>query len=181
MVSKFVNNLSETGRKIFYIAALVVTLAVLDRLFLGPILSHVERLDNEIEAEKINIVRDQRFLAYKDSIEDEHNAFSQYFSTTVPDDDVVNADFLSQIEQLATQTNVGLVKSNPSHVEKREQVNEYYANVDCNGTLENVISFMHQVNSTDTLLKVAKFSMSPRRGAQNEVKVSMTIVKLIVP
>jgi len=167
-------------QRVFYIAAIFVSLALLDRLFIAPILSHIERLDNEIETERINIIRDQRFLAYKDKIENESNVFSQYLTEEIPEDDVVNANFLSQIEKIATNTKVSLVKSNPSHVEKNDMYNEYVANVDCNGALLDVISFMHRINSTDTLLKITKFNMSPRRGTENEVKASMTIVKLIV-
>ena len=180
MIAKFVHSLSEMERRVFYIAALFVTLALLDRLFISPILGHIERLDKEIETEKINIMRDQRFLAYKDRIEAEAAEFKPYFTENVPDDDVVNAEFLKQIEMMATQTSVALVKSNPSHVEKNEKSIEYFANVDCSGTLENVIAFMHKVNSADSLLKIIKFNMTPKRGVENEVKISMTIVKLIV-
>jgi len=180
LIAKFVNGLSEKERRIFYITALFVTLALLDRLFIGPIMAHIERLDGEIEAEQIGIVRDQRFLAYKDKIEAEASVFNQYVTATVPDDDVVNAAFLSLIEKLATQSKVSLVKSNPSNVNKTDLYNEYFANVDCDGTLENVISFMHSISSTEELLRVMKFNMTPKRGVENQVKASMTVVKLIV-
>ena len=180
MIAKFVQKLSEGERRVFYIAALFVTFALLDRLFISPILGHIERLDSEIEAEKIGIMRDQRFLAHKQRIENEAREFNRYFTEIVPDDDVVNADFLKQIEMLATQTKVSLVKSNPSHVDREVKNIEYFANVDCTGTLENVIAFMHRINSAETLLKITKFNMTPRRGVENEVKISMTIVKLIV-
>ena len=57
---------------------------------------------------------------------------------------------------------------------------EYYVNLDCTGTLENMIKFMHLVNSTEDLLKVIKFNMSPQKGTSNEVNTSMTISKLIM-
>ena len=180
MLQKFVSNLSEKERRVFYIAAIFVAFALLDRLFMGPILIHIERLDEQIDTEKINIIRDQRFLAYGDEIQKESRALDKYFTKTVPDDDVVNAAFLSLVEQIATQTHVSLVKSNPSHINTKEKYNEYVANVDCNGTLEDVIAFMHRLNTTEELLKVVKFNMSPKRGAENEVKISLTVVKLIV-
>ncbi|HLF19106.1 MAG TPA: hypothetical protein VI749_09520 [Candidatus Omnitrophota bacterium] len=180
MIQKFVSGLSEKERKVFYITVLFVSLALFDRLFIGPVLSHLERLDLEIEKQKVDILRDRRFLAYQDRIKKESEIFSKYFSAAVPDDDVVNAQFLSLIEKLATLGKVSLIKSNPSHTNKQELFNEYFASVDCNGNLEDVISFMHTINTTEELLKVTKFNMSPRRGgSENEVKVSMSVVKLI--
>ena len=180
MIHKFVSGLSEKERKVFYICVLVVSLALFDRLFIGPVLTQLQRLDLEIEKQKVDILRDRRFLAYQDRINKESEAFGRYFTASVPDDDVVNAQFLSLIEKLATLGKVSLVKSNPSHTNKQEMFNEYYASLDFNGKLEDVISFMHTINTTEELLKVTKFNMSPRRGGgENEVKVSMTVVKLI--
>lgn len=181
MLLKFVSNMNEKERRIFYIAAALVTLALLDRLFLGPILNHLESLDEQIEQQKISIERDRRILAYKDKIERETEAFSEYFTQRVPDDDVVNAEFLSNIEKMATRSEVNLVKSNPSHLEKSDQVNRYFASVDCEGAFEDVLSFMHTVNSSENLLRVVEFNMTPRRGGEaGEVKASMSIVKLVV-
>ena len=180
MLQKFIANLSEKERKIFYITAIVVCLAMLDRLFLNPVMSRLKVLDTKIEEEKIAIMRDRRILSYEPKIKKESDVFSKYFSASVPDDDVVNADFLRLVEKLASQANVSLVKSNPSHVNKGEQLNEYFASVDCNGKLQDVMSFMHTVNTTEELLKVTEFNMTPQRGQDNTVKVSMTVVKVIV-
>jgi len=152
----------------------------MDRLFLGPVLVHLEQLDEEIEQQKISIIRDRRFLSYEDKIVKESKVFEKYITKEIPDDDVVNADFLSLIERLATKSNVSLVKSNPSHITKKDKFIEYVANIDCTGKLEDVIAFMHQINTTDDLLKIIKFNMSPRRGTEDEVKASMAVVKLIV-
>jgi len=180
LIQKFVAKLSERERKVFYVTLVIGSLAVSDFLFLGPVLDELELIEAEIENQKISIVRDMRFLSYKDKIMKEGKVFNKYFVDNVPDDDVVNADFLSLIEKLATKSNVSLVKSNPSHSNKLKQSNEYYANVDCNGTLSDVISFMHTINSTGELLKVVKFDMTPMRGDEDKAKASMTVVKLIV-
>jgi hypothetical protein len=180
LLQKFVSGLSEKERKIFYITAIIVGLALMDRLFLNPVLGHLASLDKKIADEKSAILRDRKILSFQEKIEKASTVFNKYFSQSVPDDDVVNADFLRLIERLASQSNVSLVKSNPSHTDKGEQVNEYFASVDANGKLQDVMSFMHTVNTTEELLKVTEFNMTPQRGQDNTVKVSMTIVKVIV-
>lgn len=180
MLNKFVSGLNEKERKIFYITAIVVCLAMLDRLFLNPVMGHLKVLDKKIEEEKMAIMRDRRILSYETKIKNDSEVFNKYFSASVPDDDVVNNEFFRLIERLASQSNVSLIKSNPSHIDKDDQLNEYFASVDANGKLEDVMSFMHTVNTTEDLLKVTEFNMTPQRGQENTVKVSMTIVKVIV-
>jgi len=180
MIQKFVTKLSEKEKKIFYVTIIFVSFALLDRLFLGPVLDRLSVIETEIEAQENSIQRDLRFLAYEGKITQESKAFSKYFTDTIQDDDVVNAAFLSTVEKLATQSNVNLIKSNPSESKKEKKYIKYYANLDCVGDLENVITFMHLINSTEDLLRVVTLNMTPKRGEGDEVNASMTVVKLVV-
>lgn len=159
---------------------LFVLLACFDRLFLGPVLGKLSTIDNEISIQEQSVVRDLRFLTYKDKIVRELKTFEKYIHKGQKDDDVINADFLSVVERLATKTKVNLVKSNPSEIKHEKDLDKYYANLDCVGTLEDVLTFMHEINSTEELLKVVKFNMSPKRGVENTVNVSMSVVKVAI-
>ena len=180
MIHKFVSNLSPLGKKIFNFAVVLVTLAVFDRLFLGPMISRVNVLDTEIDQQISIVKQDQRLLRYKDQIIQRHQSFSKYYQETIQDQDVINADFLSLIEKMATKSNVGLVKSNPTEAKKEDDFVEYYANLDCAGNLSDMIGFMHMINTSDELLKIVRFNLTPKRGTDNEVNASMTIAKLVV-
>jgi len=179
LIQKFFSKLPDKEKKVFYITLLIVSLAFLDRLFLGPVLDRLQTIDEEIERQRNGIIRDLRLLSYKDHIIQEGEAYNKYFTSGMKDVDVVNAEFLQAIERLASQAKVNLVKSNPTESKKLKRYTEYYANLDLNGPLENVVTFMHMVNTSDELLKVVRFSMTPKRGA-NEVNSSMTIVRLII-
>ncbi|HBG62525.1 MAG: hypothetical protein A2Y03_08255 [Omnitrophica WOR_2 bacterium GWF2_38_59] len=180
MIQKFISNLSENEKKVFYVTVLFVLLACFDRLFLGPVLSKLYTIDNEISIQEQSVIRDIRFLAYKDKIVRELKVYENYINKDQKDADIVNADFLSVVERLATKTKVNLVKSNPSEVKHEKDFDKYYANLDCVGTLEDVLTFMHEINSTEELLKVVKFNMSPKRGVENTVNVSMSVVKVSI-
>lgn len=172
--------MSEKEKKVLYIAVVLVTLALLDRLFLAPASEKVKAIDEEIKQQEIVIQRDARFLGYKDKILKESQDFEKYFSAKTADNDVVNAEFLSTIEKLATQFNVVLAKSNPSKVNVNKQFIEYTAELECSGEMKNIISFMHAINSTEDLLKITKFNMTPKKGTEQEVIVAMTISKLLI-
>ncbi len=180
MIQKFISKLSKNEKKFFYVTLGVVLIALLDLLFLRPVLGRLSAIDAEIDQQKISIKGDLQILSYKDKILKKNQAFSKYLTQTLQDDDVINADFLSMLEKLATQSKVSLVKSNPSEKKKHKKYTEYYANLDCTGDLKDVITFMHLINTTEELLKVVKVNMVPKRGTQNEVNVSMSVMQLIM-
>ncbi len=172
--------MSTKEKKIFYIASAFVLLAFVDRLLLGPFINKISLLNDKIKIKKDSVKRDLRILSYKDRILSEKEVFSEYFTENVPDEDVISAEFLSVVERLATETKVSLVKSNPSETITQKKFIEFYADLDCSGEFKDVISFMHAINSTDELLKVVTFTMTPKRGAESKVNSSMKIVKLII-
>lgn len=179
-VHKFLSKLSEKERRIFNITLIFVVLAISDRLFLGPALDKLRNMETEIAQQENSITRDLRFLSYKERILNESRNLSGYFAAEVKDDDVLNAEFLRTVERLASQSNVNLVKSNPSQSKKQKDYVEYYASLDCTGKLEDVITFMHSINSSKDLLKIVKFTMTPKAGTSSDVNASMMIVKLII-
>ncbi len=181
MIQKFYAKLSEKEIGVFNIALFIVLLAFLDRLFFGPVLAKINSIDEEISNQKGSIDRDLRILSYKDKIIKDNESFGKYITKDLADDDVVNAAFLQTVEKLATQASVNLIKSTPTERKDSKNSIEYYANVDCTGQLKDVVSFMHAVNASEDLLKVATFSMTPKRGAANEVNASLTVVKVVVP
>ena len=180
MIQKFISKLSKNERKIFNITFVIVLFAFLDLLFLRPVLNRLHVIDEEIVSQKSSIKGDLRILSYKDRIQKKNEAFKKYISPKPQDDDVVNGNFLSMIEKLATQSKVSLVKSNISEKKEQKKYTEYYANLDCTGDLKDIFTFMHLINSTEELLKVVKVNMVPKRGTQSEVNVSMTVTQLIM-
>lgn len=179
MIQKIYAELSSTGRIIFIVAVLTVVVLVLDLVLIRPSLNKLASIQQSIVRQEQKIGQDMRFLSYKDKIVKDSKAFEQYFEE-LRDDDVINAEFLSNVERLATQAKVSLIKSNPTQSKKHGDYVEYYANLDCSGSLKDVVSFMYAVNSSDDLLKIVQFNMTPKKGSTaDEVSVSMTILKLV--
>ncbi|MBF0484430.1 MAG: hypothetical protein HQL25_06960 [Candidatus Omnitrophica bacterium] len=177
---KLISKFSDGEKKIFYIAIIIVLVALFDRLFLGPVFGRLDKLSSDIEAQKEVIKSDLKYLAYQDRIVAENNKYTKYYVEDLKDDDVINADFLRAIEKIAGNSGVALSKSNPGIVKKSKYYVEYFAAVDCAGKLEDVVKFIHMINSDPSLMKVAKFSMVPKRGGtDNAVSASMDIVKMV--
>lgn len=179
-MQKFIANLSDKERKVFYIALLFVFFALTDRLLIGPAMKKVSELEMKISQNQTTIKQDMKILARKDVILEQSKAFNKYYTETVKPSNDVNGEFLSQVTRIAGETNVNLIKSNPTEVKTQEKSIEYYANIDCVAKLEDMVNFMHAINSTDELFKIVRLNLSPKRGTLDEVSASMTIVKLLI-
>lgn len=179
-IDQFLTKLSNREKKVFYVSLFCVLVVLLDLLCLRPFLNELDKVNREITNQKIRIENDLQILARKDTIMRKSNQFSKYITEQIGEEDDINTAFFSSMERIATESNINLIKSNPAETVKDKYFTEYYANLDCAGSIEDMITFMHNVNSTDDLFKVVKFTLTPKRGAENQVNASMTIVKLLV-
>jgi hypothetical protein len=181
LIQKFISKLSSKEKILLYITVGIVFVALFERLFLGPVFANLNQIDEQIKEKRVDIIRNLRIVSYEDQILERYNAFEDYFVDEMKSDSDINAQFLRAIETLATNSNVKLVKSNASESEKKDKFSEYYANLDCTGRLRDIITFIHEINSSDSLLKVVKLDMTPKRGDTDEMTASMTIAKMLIP
>jgi hypothetical protein len=180
-MQNFLARLSNTEKIIFYIALPVVLLAAYDRLLVGPALSSLRRLDDKIAHEEGVVKSNLKYLSYRGKIERERKAYEKYILSTPIDNKEINRNFLGVVETLSGQSKVNITRSVVTDTKELEGYTQYFANVDCLGTMENVLSFMHAINTTDELLKIINFRISPRRGEESgQVSVSLMISKLVV-
>lgn len=180
MLNDFYSKLNDQEKKIFYVALVIVLVMVLDRMFLGPSLSKMKTYDEEIRQQRVNIQRDLRFVTYKNQILEEDAAFSSYYKNTYRTEEQIIASFLKKVEMIATEANINLIKITPAESKERKGFTEYYANLECEGLLENIASFMHMIDTSDDLLKIIKTSFSLKRASGDEVVVNMQIAKMLM-
>jgi Tfp pilus assembly protein PilO len=162
-INKFIAGLNDNQKKLLVIAMVIVVAALLDRLFIGPTMSHLSAIEEDIAKEEVTIKQDIRFLGYKDRIVQESNEIAPYLTTNMSTDEEMIAAFLKKIENLAAQTKVNLIKINPAAGEQDAEYWKYQADLECSGNLGDVISFMHAVNSDTDLMKVDKFNFSGKK------------------
>lgn len=181
MIQKFISKLSSQEKILLYITVGVVCVALFERLFLGPVFSSLSKIEAQTKEKRVMIIRNLRIVSYEEQILEKFNLFKKYFVDQIKGDSDINAEFFSTIESLATQSQIKIVKSNAADVVKKDKYNEYYANLDCTGLFQDIVSFIHAVNSNDSLLKVVKLDMTPKRGESDDMTASMTIVKMVIP
>jgi len=179
-INKFIAGLNDNQKKLLAIAMVIVAAALLDRLFIDPTVSHLAAINEETTKEMATIKQDLRFLGYKDRIDRQVKEIDPYLTKNKLTDNEMIAAFLNEIQTLAGQSKVTLVKINPAPAEQDEQYWKYQADLECSGNLADVISFMHTVNSNAELMKVDKFNFSGKKSDSDEIKATMTIEKIVV-
>ncbi len=181
MIAKFFASLNDTGKKLLIVAAVIVLLALFDRLLLSPTMSKISSIDNEIKKEEIEIKQDIRFLGYKNQILQTSEAYQPYLTADNLSDDERIAAFLKKLEILAQKANV-TIKTTPTGGSKQDgPYLKYQADVECNGQLKDVVTFMHSVETTTDLMRVTKYNLGGKKSdTGDDVKATMSIVKAII-
>lgn len=179
-IAEFYNKLNDKERKVFYVAIAALVLAFFDMLFLRPVLSRLADLEEKIHSTTIDIEKNIRFISYRDKIMAEQEAFQQYETGEDKIGEEVIAGFLKTIETLAVEAGVGLSRVTPAEVNDKKGSVLYYANVDCSGKLEDMITFMHRINTTNNLLKIIRMNMMGNKASKEEVKGELKVAKLVI-
>jgi hypothetical protein len=179
-INKFIASLNDNQKKLLVFAVVIVIAALFDRLLIGPTMSRLSTIQEDIGKEEATIKQDLRFLRYKDRILLESGEVDPYLTKNILTDNEMIASFLNKVQSLASQMKVTLIKINPAPGEQDAEYWKYQADLECSGQLSDVISFMHAINSDIDLMKVDKFSFSAKKSDTDEIKAAMTIERVVI-
>lgn len=180
MFNKFISGLSETEKKILVVTVIAVLLALFDRLLIGPSLSKLKSLDENIGKEETVIKQNLRFLTYRDRIAKEAAVFKDFYAKDVRAEEEVIGEFLKKIELMATQSQVELSKISPAGQDYQNEYIKYFVTLDCVGTLESITNFVYAINSSKDLMRVEKTNVISNAKEAAKVQASLTISRMVI-
>ncbi len=179
-LSSLVENLSKRERVIFYLSIVFISLALLDRLLISPALTKISSLDKKIEEEKLIIQKDLRLLSLKDKIKKEVSYYSGYLKKEGSPDEEMNS-LLKLIEDFARRSSVSLLNIRPSGIRNEKGVVKYYVDLNCEGDMPRIVSFLYNIESAKEILTVEKLNISPKEENSSVALCRITIAKLALP
>ncbi len=180
MINKFISGLSAGEKRILAFASLIVLAALFDRLLVGPSMGRLHEIDDSIAKEESTVEQNLHFLAHRDRIVKEAEAYQAFYTKTVRTEEEVIADFLKKVELLATQSEVTLAKVSPDGQDYQKDYLKYFVTLDCSGKLENITHFMYAVNNSPELLKVEKMNLLANARDAEKVQATIKISKMIM-
>ncbi|MGE0269551.1 MAG: hypothetical protein AB7S78_13965 [Candidatus Omnitrophota bacterium] len=179
-MDKFLSKLSSGQKKVFYVFVVAVVGLLFYLLYVKPITKKIAEIENKIKLQETQVRNDLSYLANREQIIKERESYAQYIPKELGNKDDIESGIYKALEQLTSESNLNLEKSQLGETSIDETHFRYHANLSCSGELNDMISFMHLLNTSDDLFKITGFTMSPKRGAENEVTTSITVEKLVV-
>ncbi|MFH0731464.1 MAG: hypothetical protein V2A72_00895 [Candidatus Omnitrophota bacterium] len=179
-IYNYLSRLSKREKIIFYGAAIIISLALLDRLIINPILSKIKSLNEQIQDRQSGIKRNLHILSQKDKIGTKMQKYSTFFSKAESEEEAI-ASFLKEVEKIANKSSVYLVDMKPGKLELQEGAMRYVLNLNCEAQMEQMVDFMYNIESSDSLLTVEKYRITPKSKDSSLAVCSMTVSKTVIP
>jgi len=172
--------ISKKERALLYIAVIFVSLAVFSRVVLFPALGKSADLNRQIQLKKRMIENSLRLLNQKENIQKEFQGYAKYARQKFSEEEET-ASFLKEIEDIARNSQVQLIDLKPYSSERKDFYIEDKVEIETESNMNQLITFIYNLQSSESLLRVAKFHISPKVDKPDILKTYLTITKALIP
>ncbi len=180
-VGEFLSKRTKTEKILGFAAAFFVFFAVMQGLVLGPILQKINEIDVQIETTRDEIRRDRRILSFKERIVEEYVKSSNYLDDSDRSSEEIIATLLNKIENTAQTHTITVKDIRPGDTEVKPQFKVYKTSLDCEGTLTNLLAFMQDLEQSDYLFQISKYSFAPKSKGADVLKATLDIARYLIP
>src|SRR3989339_37041 len=167
---QFISKLSHRERMYFYITAVIITLFLVDRFIFGMMLGQIAKLDEQIYTFKNELDDNKRVISSKNIITKESELYGRYLAK----EENPERELPKIINALTIQSN--LINSELKPIQSKDS-NKFLVELNAEGTMKDVVSFMYNLNTVQSLLKVEKIDISPRAVKSETLKIYILISK----
>ncbi|MBU1084360.1 MAG: type 4a pilus biogenesis protein PilO [Candidatus Omnitrophota bacterium] len=179
MINKFLSKLAPRERTILIGTVLVISVMFLDRMILGPIFSRIRVLGEKIQEKEGEINTGIRILANDERVKQELGIYGKYSLKALPSEDEL-ADLLGEIENLAQGAQVYLIDSSPAGTRNEGMFKKYIVKIDCEGHMEEIVEFMHSIESSRKLINIESLRIRPKEKGSDMMNCNLSIAKTVV-
>jgi len=174
----FLSRLSRREKITFYFAVAIVTLTLIDRLLLAPVVQKIDSQESEIKNKEAGIERMSFLLAQKPRIVAETAKYVKFLSKTKESDEEATS-ILREIESIANNNSMYIVDLKPIGFRDSSEMKKYVVSITCEGQMENVFGFMYNIESSPQLLRIERCEIVPKSKESSIASCSLMISKII--
>ncbi|MEK7850181.1 MAG: type 4a pilus biogenesis protein PilO [Candidatus Omnitrophota bacterium] len=178
MIMAYLSRLNKREKLVFYAAAVFISIALIDRLIVGPIFSRMRLLDEKIKVQKELVKKNARIVSEKDRVLAAAKDYAVYSRKAQTSEEEV-AFLLGEVEKMARKTSLYVVDMKPLGMEEDSISRKYSVDLNCESQMEQIMGFMYEVESSDRLLVVETFNISPKSKDSSIAKCNMRISNVI--
>lgn len=196
--------ISKRERDFLYIAVIFVSLAIFSRAVLSPALGKSAGLGRQIQLKKRMIENSLYLLNQKEDIQKESQKYTNYARQKFSEEEET-ASFLKEIEDIARKSQLQLIDLKPYSAERKDFYPvrsktppasadapltgrtsngvyiEYRIEIETESDMNQLITFIYNLQHSESLLRVVKFRISPKADKLDILKTYLTITKVLIP
>jgi Tfp pilus assembly protein PilO len=176
-LSNFLAKMSKREKTVMYVTVFVISMTLLDLLVIAPIFQKMASLDADIKEKEASIKRNMRILSQKDKIVSESAKYTAFLSEARPEEEEMTI-ILKEIEDLANKCSVYLIDMKPGGTKKAGSSKKYVINLTCEAQMEQLTEFMYEIESSEHLLMIEKYQISPKSSESSVAQCGMSISKI---
>jgi len=178
-VAQFYAKLKKGERRILAATALVVGFAFVDRVIVMPITSTLTTLNQSVREQEAAIRKSMSMLLHKETITAESREYASYsIEAKNPEEEMVG--LLREVESIAGKAGVSLLYVKPGTVKDEPGTKKFYANMECEGPMEQVATFFHDIESTAQLIKIEKYQIQPKSKGSSTARCAVSVYKTVL-
>lgn len=178
LISTFLSRLSKRETIIFYASAAIVSLTLIDRLLLAPVIQKIQMQDTEIQNKESEIKRMSFISAQKDRIVAESAKYIAFLSKA-KDTNEEATTILKEIETIANNNSMYIVDLKPIGFRDSAGMKKYVVSITCEGQMENVFGFMYNLETSPRLLRIERCEIVPKSSESSIASLTLMISKII--
>lgn len=175
----FISRLSQRERIVFYVTIGVVSLVLVDRMILTPILDKINHLGAAIRSQEETIEQSLIIVTQEKRIEAESDRYAIYLSEPETEEKVATA-FLKKIENLAKKSSVYVVDIKSSGKKVDGDIVRHFVKLNFEAQMEQVINFFYNVTNFEQLVKIEGYQIRPKSEGSSIIICSISISKTII-
>ncbi|MFC1807840.1 type 4a pilus biogenesis protein PilO [Candidatus Omnitrophota bacterium] len=175
-----ITKLSGKEKLILACAVIFVLSALIDRLVITPIGDKIGSINQQIKLDESQLKRHLRNFNQRADVKKEYDKYAPYVKK-VGSDEEETAKILGEIEELARKADVRLVDMKPRPPEEVDFYKEYTVELEAEGEMNTVVTFLFKLNSSTQLLRAEKLRINPKEKGSSTVKASILVTKILIP
>ncbi len=153
----------------------IVFVFVFINMVLKPLVDKVQQIQKKLKITEIEVKEALQVQARKDKILEEYNSYQGYLKQEDYSDQEIVGNFLKELEKIAQKSNISVISLSPSEPTEKESYKVYNADLRAEGDIEEVLNFFSAIQESKLLIKIEKFSVSPKDEKAAELKLDAKI------
>jgi Tfp pilus assembly protein PilO len=174
----FFSKLSKKEKAGLIAAGVIIMAVFIDKLALSPLGAKLQRMGREIALSEKKLSHDLRNIHNKDFIESEYKKYKNFVKKSSASDEENVSNILAEIEGLTRTAGVNLVDIKPQASKQVDFYKEYAMEVTIEGSMEEIVAFLHKLNSSPQLLRAVKLHLGVRQKESSAVRASMLVTNI---